>query len=123
MSGSNQPLSFNAPVRALDKIFYKPDTATIALTASANPIAPTVSTVPITNPQSTLFFIDMQVSPDGSTWYDSGLEPYYKSGITLQMHKRFAGSWFMTASTITLSFYANDANYTLYYRLIGTSKD
>ncbi len=122
MTGSNQPLSINAPGNSLDKIFYSPAPASMTVAQSANPTAPTVSTVTITNPQNTTFFIDMQVSVDNTTWYDSGFEPYYISSGVVAFVKRFAGWWTMTSSTITLSFYALDAGYTIYYRLVGYSK-
>lgn len=122
MAGSNQPLSFSAPQYPLDKIFYQPDVGSIAVAQSANPVSPTITTVSLNNPKGFNFFLDMQVSPDnGTTWYDSGLEPYYRDGVTLNIHKRFAGYWFMTDTTISLKFYANDASYTLSYRLIGYS--
>lgn len=120
MAGSNQPLSINAPENSLDKIFYEPPTATISVAQSASPVTPTVSTVTVTNPQNETFFLAMQVSVDGSTWYDSGLEPYYSSA---GIYKRFAGYWSMTASQITYYFYANDASYTIYYRVVGFSKE
>lgn len=122
MAGSNQALSFAWPKYPLDKIFYKKHDS-LAVAQSANPASPTISVVPITNPQSALFFIDMQVSPDNVAWYDSGLEPYYYDSVTKSIYKRFGGYWFMTASTISLNFYVNDASYTLYYRLVGCSKD
>lgn len=120
MAGSNQALSFAWPRFPLDKIFYK-ESDSLTVAQSANPLNPTVSTIPVINPRNATFFIDMQVSPDGIVWYDSGLEPYYISGG--QPVKRFAGYWLMNASTISINLYANDASYTLYYRLVGYSKD
>ena len=123
MAGSNQPLSLNAPENPLDKIFYKPETFSVAVAQSANPIAPTITTVTIANSQATTFFMDMQVSVDNATWYDSGLEPYYKDPVTLSIHQNFSGYWYMTSSTISFGFFANQAAYTIYYRLVGYSKE
>jgi hypothetical protein len=119
MSGSNQALSFAWPPYPLDKIFFK-ESGSVVRAQSASPAAPTFTTVSITNPQNELFFIEMQVSTDGIVWYDSGLEPYYNSA---GIYKRFGGFWSMTSSTITVKLFANDAAYTLYYRLVGFSKD
>lgn len=120
MSGSNQPLSFAWPRYPLDKIFFK-ESGSQSVAQSANPLDPDEVTVTITNPQNTTFFIEMQVSTDGVVWYDSGMEPYYiASG---QPVKRFGGFWSVTSSNVTVKLYANDASYTLYYRLVGYSKD
>lgn len=119
MAGTNQKLSFAWPKYPLDKIFYK-TSGSLAVAQSGSPTSVGTDTVTITNSQNTLFFIEMQVSTDGIVWYDSGLEPYYNSS---GIFKRFGGYWFMTSSTITLKFFANDASYTLYYRLVGYSKD
>jgi hypothetical protein len=120
MAGSNQELSFAWPRYPLDKIFYKVS-GSKAVTQSGFPTSVGTDTVTITNPESTTFFLDLQVSPDGIVWYDSGLEPYYLSGG--QPYKRFGAYWYMTSSTITIKLFANDASYTLYYRAIGYSKD
>lgn len=121
MTTFNQPLSFTTKL-PIDKIFYKKE-GTQAITNNANPLAPVYTTVSLTNTANKTFFIDMQVSPDGTNWYDAGSEPYYKDGVTLQNHPRFYGTWEMTSSTITLSFTANDADYTLHYRLVGYYKE
>lgn len=123
MSGSNQALSFSAPQFPLDKIFYEPEPGTISVAQSANPASPTIVTTTIPNPQNTTFFMDMQTSTDGLTWYDTGLEPYYYDAVAVGLFQRFSGYWYMTATTISLGFYANDASYTLHYRLVGYSKD
>jgi len=125
MSGSNQPLSLNAPENSLDKIFYRPSVASIAVSESASPLAPTIVTATVDNPEGQTFFISMQVSLDQSTWYDSGLEPNYLTSApkAVGLYKRFAGYWYMTATTITYSFFSNDGANTIYYRVVGYSKE
>jgi len=92
-------------------------------TQSADPTIPTIQTVTIDNPEGENFFITMQVSVDQATWYDSGFEPYYLTTGVVILAKRFAGWWSMTNTTITLSFYSLDSSQTIYYRLVGYSKE
>jgi hypothetical protein len=74
------------------------------------------------NPITDYFFIDLQVSTDGSTWYDMGNEPFYYAPAFMLSFQRFAAYWSMTKNLVTLHFTANDAAYTLFYRLVGVSR-
>lgn len=123
MSATDQALSFAAPRWPLDKIYYQPPTASFNVPQSASPTIPDVYSIAIPNPKGELFFLDMQLSPDNSSWYDIGSEPAYYAAPFAQSFPRFGGRWKMTTSTITLSFVARDAAYTpMYYRLVGFTK-
>lgn len=121
---TDQKLSFAAPRWPLDKIYYKPPQGSVAVSQSASPIPPyTFTEVTTSNPKNENFFISMQISPDNDVWYDTGLEPSYYEAALASSFKRFIGIWHMNTTTITLGFVAIDAPYTLYYRLVGYSKD
>ena len=120
---TDQALSFAAPKYNLDKVIYRPPTTQFSVTQSVSPVVPDAYTTTINNPLERLFFIDMQLSTDANTWYDLGFEPtYYDAGFG-RSFKRFFAAWHMDVATITYTFYALDAAYDLYYRVIGLSKD
>lgn len=120
MAASNQPLSFNAPAYPLDKIYFKPVNNSFFVAQSAAAAAPDVYTTTVENTKDELFFTEMQVSVDNSSWYDSGFEPYYLAD-PISKFKRFSGWCNVDVSSVTLSFYALDSGYTMYYRLVGYS--
>lgn len=123
MSGSNQPLSFVMPSNALDKIFYAtPPNISVAVPKNVDPSSPTFTNVPIPQTTGGTMFIDAQVSPDNTNWYDSGYEPYYFDGVFLSYFPRFFMQWHTTTTSIVLQLTANDAAYTLYYRLVAYYK-
>lgn len=123
---TDQALSFAAPLYPLDKILYRPGTLNLNVPKTTTPVDPTPDQVTATvpNPTGKTFFMDMQLSPDNSTWYDIGQEPFYYDPAFGLSFKRFSGTWSMTASNITFTFFANDAAYApIYYRFIGFSKE
>lgn len=122
-SVTDQQLSFAAPKYPLDKIYYKPEPGSFFVTQSPSPAVPLPETVTLSHDKEETFFIDMQLSVDGDTWYDSGAEPWYNDGATMRPFKRFFGLWDVTNTTVRLTFAALDASYTIYYRLVGYSKD
>lgn len=121
-SGSDQALSFTT-TKPIDKIYYKPPTATVAVTQSASATSPTWVEVPLTHDKGQTFFIAMQLSPDGDTWYDPGYEPAYYNTVQAAYFPRFRGQWKVDNTTVTLRFYALDSSYTMYYRLVGYTKE
>lgn len=122
-TGTNQALSFAAPLYPLDKVIYRPLTATAAVPKNVTPIAPVFTIVTFDNPINDYFFIDLQVSVDNNLWYDMGNEPFYYDVGFMLSFKRFASYWSMTKTTVTVGLTANDNNYVMYYRLVGVSKD
>lgn len=121
MAGSNQALSFSMPAYPLDKIFYRPEPDTVAVSQSASPSVPTYTTVSIPHDVGATFFIDVQVSPDGTNWYDEGFEPRYLSGGVY--YARFITDWGVSTTDVVLRFAALDASYTFNYRIVGYTKD
>lgn len=122
-TGSNQPLSFAAPLYPIDKTVFRPLVARASVPQNATPIFPVFTTTQIINPINDYMFIDMQISTDGNTWYDIGNEPFYYDAGFMLSFKRFAAYWSVETDFITLGFTANDAAYNFYYRLVGVSKD
>lgn len=123
MAATDQALSFAAPRWPLDKVYYQPDTMSFNVPQSVSPVIPDFYTTTITNPTGELFFIDMQLSPNNSDWYDIGSEPLYYDPTFMLSFSRFSGAWKMDTSTITFFFTALDAAYTpMYYRLVGYSR-
>jgi hypothetical protein len=118
-TGTDQPLSFVFPSRSLDKIYYRPDNGSTSVAQSATPVAPTFTTVPVPHGKGEIFMLDVQMSVDNSVWYELGSTPFYVSSSPAGYFPRFVGYWSMDSTNVYLSFAANDASYTVYYRMIG----
>lgn len=124
MSGTNQPLSFNIPANSHDKIYFTaPDGASEIVAQSASPVFPTYTTVNVPHTKGKTFFVDAQVSVDGTNWYDAGYEPYYFDSGFMAYYPSFTMTWSVTTTNVVLKLAALQSAYTMYYRLVGYTKD
>jgi len=123
LSASNQPLSFNVPAYPLDKIFFTaPEGASVAVPQNGSPSFTPGTTVTLPHTNGSTFFIDVQSSPDNTNWYDAGYEPYYYDGGAMLYYPKWVCWWQVSSTNVLIKFGANDAAYTMYYRVIGYYK-